>query len=662
MAYNLLLPSFLPSFLDYLLGKIKLSRVVRAFRRWPVYLFASFVIAFVSACGGGGGGSSSSPPPGGGGGTAVAPSITTQPANQSVVAGAAATFSVTASGTAPLSYQWRKGGANISGATSASYTTLPTSSANNGEVFSVVVTNSAGSVTSSNATLTVTTAAVAPSITAQPANQSVAAGQTATFSVTASGTAPLSYQWRKGGTNISGATSASYTTLPTSSANNGEQFSVVVTNSAGSVTSNNATLTVTTGTGAVFPATLELSALTAAQGFQIIGLTAGEQAGMAVAAAGDVNGDGIGDIIVGAPNAAPNGALSGAAYVVFGKAGGVGKELKLADLNGTNGFRIVGTAAGQLMGGSVSGAGDLNGDGVDDIAVGASGAAAAYVIYGQKGGAFPATFNGSDLNGTNGFRIAGAALNDGLGRSVSGAGDVNGDGITDLVVGAPGYGGAYENGAAYVIYGRKQGVAFPPSIALGSLTAADGFRVTEPNGTVAVGTFVSFGDINGDGFADLLVAGPGTISCSGARAYVVLGKTGGLPNLNLGSLGINGFRLSGVCPQGISSAGDVNGDGVADYIVSEGQSSQPGGSAFVIFGKRGGGFSATLDVSTLLNGTDGFRINGTSTGIVGGRQNGVARAGDVNGDGIDDLILGSPGADLNGANSGGAWIVYGRKP
>jgi len=175
---------------------------------------------------------------------AVAPSITSQPANQTVTAGQMATFSVTATGTAPLSYQWRKNSVNITGATSASYTTPATTAADSGSTFSVVVTNSAGSTTSSNATLTVNAAAVAPSITSQPANQTVTAGQTATFSVTATGTAPLSYQWRKNSVNITGATSASYTTPATTAADSGSTFSVVVTNSAGSTTSSNGTLTV----------------------------------------------------------------------------------------------------------------------------------------------------------------------------------------------------------------------------------------------------------------------------------------------------------------------------------------------------------------------------------------------------------------------------------
>jgi hypothetical protein len=175
---------------------------------------------------------------------ASAPSITSQPANKTVTAGQTASFSVTATGTAPLSYQWKKNGANITGAMSSSYTTPATTTADSGSTFSVVVTNSAGSATSNNATLTVNAASVAPSITSQPANQTVTTGQTASFSVTATGTAPLSYQWKKNGANISGAMSSSYTTPVTTTADSGSIFSVVVTNSAGTATSNNATLTV----------------------------------------------------------------------------------------------------------------------------------------------------------------------------------------------------------------------------------------------------------------------------------------------------------------------------------------------------------------------------------------------------------------------------------
>jgi len=176
--------------------------------------------------------------------TTIAPTITTQPAGQTVTAGQTATFAVVASGTAPLSYQWQKNGVNIVGATAASYTTPATTTSDSGSTFSVVVSNTAGTVTSSTATLTVNPAPVLPTITTQPASQTVTAGQTATFTVAASGAAPLSYQWRKNGVNISGATAASYTTPAATTTDSGSTFAVVVTNTAGTVTSSAATLTV----------------------------------------------------------------------------------------------------------------------------------------------------------------------------------------------------------------------------------------------------------------------------------------------------------------------------------------------------------------------------------------------------------------------------------
>jgi hypothetical protein len=174
----------------------------------------------------------------------VAPSITTQPSNQTVTAGQAATFSVVAAGTAPLTYQWQKNNANISSATSASYTTPATVSGDTGATFRVMITNSVTTITSNSATLTVNPGSAVPSITTQPSNKTVTVGQTATFSVVAAGTAPLTYQWQKNSANISGATTASYTTPATVSGDNGATFRVVVTNPVTNITSNPATLTV----------------------------------------------------------------------------------------------------------------------------------------------------------------------------------------------------------------------------------------------------------------------------------------------------------------------------------------------------------------------------------------------------------------------------------
>ena len=167
------------------------------------------------------------------------PSITVQPVSQTNSIGANVSFSVTATGTAPLAYQWRFYGTNISGATTnpISITNIQPTNAGN---YTVVITNIAGSITSSVATLTVTTS---PTISTNPQSQTVTVGGNATFTVVASGSAPLSYQWRFAGTNIGGANSTSYTRSNAQLVDAGN-YTVVVTNSVGSVTSAVAVLTV----------------------------------------------------------------------------------------------------------------------------------------------------------------------------------------------------------------------------------------------------------------------------------------------------------------------------------------------------------------------------------------------------------------------------------
>jgi hypothetical protein len=172
------------------------------------------------------------------------PSFATQPASQTVTAGQPATFSVTVTGTGPFTYRWQKNNADISGANSSTYTTPATVSGDNGAMFRVIVSNSAGSATSASAILTVNSVPVGPSISTQPANQTVTVGLTATFSVVAAGTAPLTYQWQKNNADISGANSAKYTTPPTVSGDSGATFRVKVTNPLTTITSNPATLTV----------------------------------------------------------------------------------------------------------------------------------------------------------------------------------------------------------------------------------------------------------------------------------------------------------------------------------------------------------------------------------------------------------------------------------
>jgi plastocyanin len=189
----------------------------------------------------------SAPPSGGGGGGGIpvvaAPSITTQPASQTVTRGSSVTFTVSATSSG-LNYQWSKNGVVITGAQQSSYTIASAQDSDAGS-YTVLVSNSGGSATSTAAVLTVVPPAVvtAPVITAQPASQSVTVGTTVTFAVTASGSAPLTYQWRKDGVAISGATASSLM-LPVVGTNAAGGYSVVVSNSAGSVTSNTATLAV----------------------------------------------------------------------------------------------------------------------------------------------------------------------------------------------------------------------------------------------------------------------------------------------------------------------------------------------------------------------------------------------------------------------------------
>lgn len=176
----------------------------------------------------------------------VAPTVLTPPAPVSVAAGATATFSVVVDGTAPLSLQWQRDGVDIPGATASSYTTPPTVIGDNGASFRVRVGNVAGTVTSAAATLTVTGPALAaPTITTQPADASVTAGLSATFSVATTGSPLPTYQWRRNGAAIAGATASSYTTPVLAVGDSGATYSVVVSNSQGSVTSREATLTVT---------------------------------------------------------------------------------------------------------------------------------------------------------------------------------------------------------------------------------------------------------------------------------------------------------------------------------------------------------------------------------------------------------------------------------
>jgi predicted aconitase with swiveling domain len=184
------------------------------------------------------------------GSTNVAPTITTQPTSQTAIPGATVTFTVAATGTPAPTYQWRKNGINLSGATGASCVLYDVTS-NDVATYTVVVSNAAGSVTSSGAVLTLNSGSsgssgstnVAPTITNQPKSQTATTGSTVTFTVAATGTPAPTYQWRKNGINLSGATGASCVLYDVTS-NDVATYTVVVSNAAGSVTSSGAVLAV----------------------------------------------------------------------------------------------------------------------------------------------------------------------------------------------------------------------------------------------------------------------------------------------------------------------------------------------------------------------------------------------------------------------------------
>ncbi len=337
-------------------------------------------------------------------------------------------------------------------------------------------------------------------------------------------------------------------------------------------------------------------------------------------------------------------------------------SINLASLNGSNGFRLDGVAVSDRSGKSVSNAGDVNGDGFDDLIVGADTAdpngknsGSSYVVFGKASG-FSATMDLSSLNGSNGFRLDGKAF-DYLGVSVSTAGDVNGDGFDDLIVGA--YGAdpnGDKSGSSYVVFGQAAG--FTATMDLSSLNGSNGFRLDGETANDQSGFSVSnAGDVNGDGFDDLIVgaldADPNGNYNAGS-SYVVFGKASGFSaTMDLSSLdGSNGFRLDGETASdksgySVSTAGDVNGDGFDDLIVGARET-----SAYVVFGQASG-FSAAMDLSS-LDDSNGFRLNGGNPGTS------VSTAGDVNGDGFDDLIVGASYADPNGFSSGSSYIIFGR--
>jgi Ca2+-binding RTX toxin-like protein len=415
--------------------------------------------------------------------------------------------------------------------------------------------------------------------------------------------------------------------------------------------------------------TVLLSSLDGSNGFKIVGDAAGDHAGWAVSAAGDVNGDGFGDILLQAEGNDEGGADAGAVYVVYGKAGGFSAAIDLASL-GTGGFKILGESDGDALGHDAWASADLNGDGFSDLLLSASGndsggtdAGAVYVVYGTA--ANPGTIDLTDVAaGTGGFKIVGEGDGDLAGLSAPSAADVNGDGIPDILLGS--VGSNSWTGAGYVLYGKTAGYVSPVNLASGG---SDGFKIVgEAEGDWAGIGISPAGDVNGDGIQDLIVSAPqndegGT---NVGAAYVIYGTTSNPGTVTLADIaaGTGGFKIIGEVGTNVEScspvgsAGDLNNDGYADFFVSESFSDANGvdsGAVYVIYGSDAN--PGTINLDDVGTTTPGFKIVGESAGDTAGYY--VSAAGDVNGDGFTDLIVGALGQDAGGNDAGAAYVVYG---
>ena len=405
---------------------------------------------------------------------------------------------------------------------------------------------------------------------------------------------------------------------------------------------------------------LMLNTLNGTNGFKILGEVNGSSCGFAVRSTGDVNGDGYPDMLIGSPNY--NVAQNGRSYLIFGnsKMGNTG-VFNLTSFNSSNVLKMDGESEDK-SGYAVSSAGDMNGDGYADLVIGAPGTmgSQSYVVFGNSSVGLNSSLLLSNLNGVNGFKINGETNFDQSGYSVNGVGDINADGYDDLLIGAPYYGG--QNGRSYVVFGDP-GVVQGGLLNLTSLNGSNGFKLYGESYNEIGYSVSGAGDVNGDGYSDLLIGGPRYNNFG--ISYVVygshgLGQTGSLNLTQLTSS--EGFQIEGeqASWSGYSvNAGDFNGDGYSDLIMGGAIYAGDTGRSYVVFG---GSHIAQGSIMSLasLDGMNGFKLDGENLSDWSGSS--VSGTGDINGDGVDDMIIGAPNHNSTGLNSGRTYVVFGDIP
>ncbi len=377
-------------------------------------------------------------------------------------------------------------------------------------------------------------------------------------------------------------------------------------------------------------------------------------AGFSVAGAGDVNGDGYDDILIGAIYNKEGGLDAGQTYLIFGKKAEWSMDTNLSNVDAS----FWGEDAYDGSGYSVAGAGDVNGDGYDDILIGAiwndeggSDAGQTYLILGKTTGWSMDT----DLS-TADASFRGEDSNDQSGRAVSGAGDVNGDGFDDLLIGAPyDENGGTDAGQTYLILGKASGWSMDTN-----LSNADASFWGEDEGDEAGTSVSSAGDVNGDGYDDILIGAPKNEDrgFNSGKTYLIFGKASGWSmdtNLSEADASFRGEDSGDYSGVSVAGAQDVNKDGYADILIGAPGNDEVGlgaGQSYLIFGKASG-WSLVSDLSEA---DASFR--GEDEGDESGWS--IAGAGDVNGDGYDDILIGALFNSDGGLETGQNYLIRGK--